>query len=162
MTQARQADLFNGALETGMRSVVVLNAFRPHELDRKELALLDYFVVHSSQAGGPPDIHPTGPASYGEYHLRRRRIDEGIALLRRARLVDVLADQDRGVLFRAGDDAPAFVGLMHTPYNRDLIHRSEWLRSMHDRDEGFLSGLAERIEKWTLEFQNREIPGASE
>jgi hypothetical protein len=152
------ADLFNGVLETGMRALVLLNTFRSFDLDREELGLLDYFVVHTSQAGGPPDIHPTGPSSFNEYHVRRRRIDEGIQLLRRVRLIDVLADPERGIVFRAGDDAPAFVDLLSAPYNRELIERSEWLRRMCDNDADFLVGLRDRIERWSIEFQEREMP----
>ncbi|GAA3840529.1 hypothetical protein AFIC_002566 [[Pseudomonas] carboxydohydrogena] len=162
MSTAPQADLFNGVLETGMRALVLLNAFRSLDLDRDELGLLDYFVVHTSQADGPPDIHPTGPSSFSEYHVRRRRIDEGIQLLRRLRLIDVLADPDRGIVFRAGDDAPAFVDLLSAPYNRELVERSEWLRRMCEDDASFLGGLRDRIERWSIEFQERETPRGRE
>lgn len=162
MTTPTQADLFNGVLETGMRALVILNAFRSLDLDRDELGLLDYFVVHTSQAGGPADMHPTGPSSFSEYHVRRRRIDDGIQLLRRIRLIDVIADPGRGIVFRAGDDAPAFVDLLRSPYNRELIERSNWLRSRCNDDRGFLPGLRHRIERWSIEFREREAPGASE
>ncbi|MGB3501047.1 MAG: ABC-three component system middle component 2 [Mesorhizobium sp.] len=161
MTAASQTDLFNGVLETGMRSVVVLNAFSPIQLDREELSLLDYFIVHSSQAGGPEDIHPTKESSFSEYHVRRRRIDDGIKMLIRIRLVDVVPDPDRGLCFRAGDDAPGFVDLLRSSYNRDLVHRALWLRARHDEDAGFLARLRQTIERWVLEFQQTEAPGGA-
>jgi hypothetical protein len=159
---ASPADLFNGVLETGMRTLVILNAFRSIDLGRDDLGLLDYFVVHTSQAGGPPDIHPTGPSSFSEYHVRRRRIDDGIQLLRRVRLIDVLAVPERGIVFRAGNDAPAFVDLLGTPYNRELVRRSDWLRRQCNDDAAFLKGLRDRIERWSIEFQEREMPGGRE
>lgn len=162
MNSAARPDLYNGTLETGVRSVIVLNSFRPLELDREQLGLLDYFIVHTSQADGPADLNPTYPASFSEYHVRRRRIDEGIKLLVRVRLIDVLADPARGVCFRAGDDAPGFVDLLHSPYNRDLVQRAAWLRQKHDEDGTFLAGLRDRIERWSVEFQRRETPGTSE
>uniref|UniRef100_Q07NV1 Putative threonine efflux protein n=1 Tax=Rhodopseudomonas palustris (strain BisA53) TaxID=316055 RepID=Q07NV1_RHOP5 len=162
MKAASQRDLFNGVLETGVRTLVILNAFRSFDLDREELGLLDYFVVHTSQAGGPPDIHPTGPSSFSEYHVRRRRIDDGIQLLRRIRLIDVAAIPERGIVFRAGEDAPAFVDLLRAPYNRDLVTRSGWLRDQCNYNVAFLRGLRDRIERWSIEFQQREVPGASE
>lgn len=161
MSAAGQPDLFNGVLETGMRSVVVLNEFSPIELDREQLSLLDYFVVHTSQAGGPADMHPTNAGSYSEYHVRRRRIEEGIKMLVRIRLVDIVPDPDRGVCFRAGDDAPGFVDLLNSPYNRELVDRARWLRASHDEDSGFLAGLRQRIERWVIEFQQREAPGGT-
>lgn len=161
MTAPVPEDLFNGVLETGMRSVVVLNEFSPIELDREQLSLLDYFIVHSSQAGGPDDIHPTNAGSYSEYHVRRRRIEEGIKILVRIRLVDVVPDPERGVCFRAGDDAPGFVDLLNSPYNRELVDRARWLRTRHDEDSGFLAGLRQRIERWVIEFQQREMPGGT-
>ncbi|WP_110781552.1 ABC-three component system middle component 2 [Rhodopseudomonas faecalis] len=162
MKSSTQADLFNGVLETGMRALVILNAFRSIDLDRDELGLLDYFVVHTSQAGGPSDIHPTGPSSFSEYHIRRRRIDDGIQLLQRIRLIEVVADHERGIVFRAGDDAPAFVDLLRTTYNRELVKRSEWLREQCAENSSFLKGLRCLIERWSIEFQEREAPGASE
>ncbi|UVK49843.1 hypothetical protein DBIPINDM_007920 (plasmid) [Mesorhizobium sp. AR02] len=162
MSASRSQDLFNGVLETGMRSVVVLNEFSPMELDREQLGLLDYFVVHSSQAGGPDDMHPTYKSSFTEYHVRRRRIDDGVKMLVRVRLIEVVADPKRGVCFRAGDDAPGFVDLLNSPYNRELIDRARWLRSRHYEDPGFLAGLRQKIERWVVEFQQREAPGAAQ
>lgn len=161
MSARRQEDLFNGVLETGMRSVVVLNEFSPMQIDREQLGLLDYFVVHSSQAGGPEDMHPTNTSSFTEYHVRRRRIDDGIKMLIRIRLIEVVADPSRGVCFRAGDDAPGFVDLLNSQYNRDLVDRARWLRARHDEDSGFLAGLRQKIARWAVEFQQREVPGAA-
>lgn len=160
MTVPVPEDLFNGVLETGMRSAVILNEFSPLELDREQLGLLDYFVVHTSQAGGPNDIHPANRGSFAEYHVRRSRLEDGIKMLIRLQLIDVVADPERGVCFKAGDDAPGFVDLLISPYNRDLVDRARWLRSRHDRDSGFLAVLKQKIERWVIEFQQREVPGS--
>jgi hypothetical protein len=78
------------------------------------------------------------------------------------RLIEVVPDPERGIVFRAGDDAPAFVDLLRTPYNRELVERSNWLRRQYNDDDAFLKELRHRIERWSIEFQDREAPRASE
>ncbi len=47
------ASLFNGTIETGLRSLMILEAFYPEKLDLDSISLLDYFIVHTADIGGP-------------------------------------------------------------------------------------------------------------
>jgi len=52
--EARGVALFNGALETGVRAVIVLDAAYPRCFDLARLTWCDHLVVHTADIGGPP------------------------------------------------------------------------------------------------------------
>lgn len=152
--------LFNGSVETGVRSLLILEACYPATLDLDTISLFDYFVVHTEDIGGPESLHPAIGSRVGEYHVRRRVIQDGLRLMRRASLIDVVEAED-GIRFTASDDAPAFVRLMGTDYNRDLFARSKWLAEQwKSAGDEFVSSLRASIERWSLEF--REEGGAAD
>lgn len=153
MTVDDTPPLFNGPVETGMRSLLLLEAFHPVALDLDRLSLLDYFVVHTADIDGPNSLHPALSSNVGEYRIRRRVIEDGITLMRHASLVDVIEDE-RGVQFVSGDDAPAFIKLLATDYNLQLMARAEWLAEQaKTAGDDFLASLRASIERWTMEFQ---------
>ncbi len=152
--------LFNGSVETGVRSLLILEACYPAALDLDTMSLFDFFVVHTADIGGPVSLHPAIGSRVGEYHVRRRVIQDGLGLMRRASLVDVVEAND-GVRFAASEDAPAFVRLMGTDYNRDLLDRSKWLAEQwREIGDEFLTRLRASIERWSLEF--REEGGSAD
>lgn len=145
--------LFNGSVETGVRALLILEACHPKALNLETMSLFDYFVVHTEDIGGPPSLHPAVTSRVGEYHVRRRVIQDGLRLMRRASLIDVVESED-GLRFAASDDAPAFVKLMGTGYNVDLFARSKWLAEQWcAAGDEFLSRLRGSIERWSLEFR---------
>ena len=58
MTGAASVELFNSPLETGVRSVVLLNTAYPRAFDLKELTWLDHLVVHTGDISGPESSAP--------------------------------------------------------------------------------------------------------
>lgn len=148
--------LFNSTLETGVRSVVVLDAVYPRAFDLTRITWLDHLVVHTADIGGPKSLHPAVPQRTGELLVRRRLVDEGISLMRRLHLID--ADvTDLGVMFRARDDeASAFVDSLRTSYGRGLKERARWLATFlaERSDEAIADLVADRIGRWTVEFQS--------
>lgn len=153
MTGEGTPPLFNGPVETGLRSLMLLEAFHPAALDMDRLSLLDYFVVHTADINGPKSLHPDLSSNVGEYRIRRRVIEDGITLMRHASLVEVIEDE-QGVQFVSGDDAPAFIKLLATDYNLQLMERAAWLADQASKaGDDFLAGLRTSIERWTMEFQ---------
>ncbi|MBB4007177.1 ABC-three component system middle component 2 [Allorhizobium taibaishanense] len=146
--------VFNGSVETGLRSLVLLEAFYPEKLDLETLALLDYFVVHTADLGGPDSLHPALPERVGEYRVRRTLIQEALRMLLRVSLIEVVEATD-GISFVSGDDTPAFVKLLNSDYNRDLADRAGWLAS-RVREEGAaaFTSMRQLIDRWSLEFQS--------
>jgi hypothetical protein len=149
------AGLFNSTLETGTRAVVVLEAAYPRALDLRRLTWFDHLVVHTADAGGPDSLHPSLPERTGELLVRRRLVEESITLMRRVHLVDAIADGD-GVAFRAAEEAPAFVGLMRSPYAVALKERAAWLVAEFGdlSTEEMASRVEGQINRWTLEFRS--------
>lgn len=152
---AGSVPLFNSTLETGTRAVIVLNAAYPRALDLARLTWFDHLVVHTADAGGPPSLHPSLPERSGELLVRRRLVEDSLTLMRRAHLVDALADES-GVSFRAGDAAPAFVNLMRSEYAQALKIRASWLvTEFADLDTADMATRIERqVDRWDLEFRS--------
>ena len=51
------------------------------------MSLLDYYIVHIGDAGGPP-IFTLDQCSCREYFVRRHLVEEGLLLMARASLVE--------------------------------------------------------------------------
>lgn len=155
-----EPELFNSPLETGVRTLVVLNAAHPRAFDLGHLTWFDHLVVHTADVGGPASLHPDVPQRTGELLVRRRLIDGGISLMRRMHLIDVVAD-DAGIAYRASDEAPAFIELMRATYSRTLIDRAQWLADhiLILTPKEIEQLIAERIGRWAVEFQGE---GATE
>src|SRR3546814_12339927 len=81
------ARLFNSALETGVRSALILDAARPRSFDLAHLTWLDHLVVHTADIGGPPSLHPDIPQRDGELLVPRRNVEAGLVLMRRLHMI---------------------------------------------------------------------------
>ncbi len=162
MTLDIQPELFNTPLEAGMRAVIVLDAFAPHAFDLKSLSLLDFYVVHvgdiEADTQGPESLHPPVEARKGEFFVRRRLVEEGLALMERAFLLDKVADEN-GLTFRARDVAAAMVDLMESPYNLRLREASYWIAQCAEKEghNAFFARLESGVGRWSHEVSG-EVP----
>jgi len=146
--------LFNSALETGVRAVVILDAVHPRAFDLAHMTWCDHLVVHTSDIDGPESLHPDIPQRTGELLVRRRLVEDGIKLMRRLHMIEMEVG-DRGIAYRASEDASAFVEALRSEYSSELKERAVWLASFLTRQsDADLAGLiAERIGRWAVEFQ---------
>lgn len=159
---ARSASAFNSTLETGIRALVVLDAFYPRGCDLWELTWLDHLVVHTADLAddAPESLHPALPNRVGEIVVRRPLIERSLRLMQRVHLVDVLECPD-GIEFSASDESRRYLDLLQAPYMLELKRRAEWLA---ERLHGFKSDdlralMEERTGRWTAEFRVEETPG---
>lgn len=145
--------LFNTPLEAGLRALVILDAFAPEAFDLTTLSLLDYYLVHTGDAGGPDSVHPDLEAREGEYFVRRRLVEDGAAMMVRSFLIHRIP-HEKGISFQACDTAGAMVDLMNTDYNRRLKRAAQWLADQAAEKglDKFLAGLKSGIDRWTLEI----------
>ena len=109
--------VFNSALETGVRSLVILAASFPVALDLQRLVDFDYLVVHSGDVNGPESLHPPLPMREGELLVRRNIIESGLSLMMSRGLVTRVAGTE-GIVYQASDYAKPFLDSMGTPYMR--------------------------------------------
>jgi hypothetical protein len=151
--------LFNSALETGVRAVVVLDAAYPQAFDLSQLTWLDHLVVHTADIGGPQSLHPDIPQRTGELLVRRRLVEDGLDLMRRLHLVDT-DTSEAGIVYTAREEASAFVESLRSSYARELRTRAEWLAGYLNtisRDE-LAKLVSDRIGRWAVEFQGEVGP----
>ncbi len=150
---SRPVPLFNSALETGVRAVVVLDAVFPRAFDITHLTWCDHLVVHTKDIGDPESLHPDIPQRTGELLVRRRLVEDGVNLMRRLHMID--ADIGAGgIQYRASEEASAFVEALRTEYATTLKERAAWLAhylaKMSDDDLAAL--ITARIGRWAVEF----------
>jgi hypothetical protein len=162
MSDVPRPELFNSALEAGVRSVVLLNTACPRAFDLKELTWLDHLVVHTGDISGPESLHPNVPHRDGELLVRRSLVEQGLTLMRRLHMVEA-AYGASGIVYVALDQAAPFVKLIRTPYGRALKERATWLISyLAERGEEHLHDvITQKIGRWAVEFQGDLKPGSS-
>ncbi|MEQ3747244.1 MAG: ABC-three component system middle component 2 [Henriciella sp.] len=148
-----QPQLFNTPLEAGVRSLHILDAFAPKAFDLATMSLLDYYIVHTGDAGGPPSLHPEINARAGEYFVRRNLVEKGLLLMVRASLIEQVFT-DSGIAFRAHESAAAMIDLFASSYNRHLVEASQWLeREAAQQGIGpFIQELKDGLERWSHEI----------
>jgi hypothetical protein len=150
---SRSIPLFNSALETGVRAVVVLDAMFPRGFDIAHLTWCDHLVVHTGDIGGPESLHPDIPQRTGELLVRRRLVEDGVNLMRRLHMIDADIGAS-GIQYRASDEASAFVEALRTEYAKTLKERAVWLAHYLARmsDDDLAALITARIGRWAVEF----------
>ena len=154
--------LFNSPLETGVRSVVLLNTAYPRAFDLRELVWLDHLVVHTGDIFGPESLHPNVPHRDGELLVRRSLVEQGITLMSSLHMVEAKYGKS-GIVYAALDQAAPFVKLIRSEYGRVLKERAAWLIGyLSERGEEHLHEvITQKIGRWAVEFQSDLKPGGS-
>ena len=145
---------FNTPVETGTRVLVLLAGTAPAALDINRLVLLDHWLLHSGDFGGPSSLYPDTPIRSGEFGLKRRDLAMGIEVMLRAGLIEVVA-QSGGICYRANSSGVSFLGLLESPYIRLLVDRATWVATQVDAvasDSAMRRSLAESLGHWLAEF----------
>ena len=161
MTEAVQPDLFNGALETGVRSVVILEMAHPRGFDLTQLTWLDHLVVHTADLDGPGSLHPNVPQRNGELLVRRSLVEQGLTLMQRLHLIEVKFTSE-GIVYVACEQAAPFVRLIRSEYGQTLKKRAKWLLEYFaDRGSEHLHDvITKKIGRWAIEFQSDTKPAS--
>jgi hypothetical protein len=161
MTEAVQPDLFNGALETGVRSVVILETAYPGSFDLTQLTWLDHLVVHTADLDGPESLHPNVPQRNGELLVRRSLVEQGLTLMQRLHMIEAKFTSE-GIVYVACEQAAPFVRLIRSEYGRTLKERAKWLLEYSaDRGSDHLHEvITQKIGRWAIEFQSDTKPAS--
>lgn len=152
---------FNSTLETGIRALVLLEAFYPRRCDLLEMTWLDHVVVHTGDLDGqdvPASLHPALPNRVGELLVRRQLVEKSLRLMQQVHLIDVF-ETEEGVAFCASDEAPSYLELLQTPYSMALKERAKWVanRFVGVSTEEMREQIERRIGRWTAEFRLEEM-----
>ncbi|MYM41251.1 ABC-three component system middle component 2 [Duganella qianjiadongensis] len=151
---------FNSKLETGIRALVVLEAFYPRRCDLAEMTWFDHLVVHTGDLDGhdvPESLHPDLPNHTGELLVRRQLVEQSMRIMQQMHLIEVF-ECETGIEFCAGEEAPSYLGLLQTPYSLALKQRAKWMANYFiDQTATEMRVLIEnRVGRWTAEFQITE------
>src|SRR4051794_17728522 len=124
-TNPASEHLFNTPIESGLRSLFVLEAVSPGECDLQRLVVYDYLLVHSDDVtGGPPALHPATPLRSGELLVRRTLVEHGLLLLIRKGLVTKKYTKT-GIYYSATGHAKKFLEYLTTEYARRCADTSK-------------------------------------
>ncbi|THD36700.1 MAG: threonine transporter [Sphingomonas sp.] len=156
VTHARSLT-FNGPLEAGLRAVAILGAAFPKAFDIQRMTAFDYLLVHTSQLGGPADLHPDSPIRAPATQVRRRVVQDGIHLMMTRDLI-ARETNDDGIVYRAGEAAAIFLDSLQAPYLREMCGRAGWLVHHLARytDQEFDALMRRFFDQWLIEFQQTE------
>jgi hypothetical protein len=135
----------NSPLEAGLRALAFLSVTFPRAFDISSLTILDHILLHSSDFGGPPSLHPDVPNHQSEITVKRDQIEHGLIVMIRAKLIKLIVD-DGGISYAATDDGPGFVGLLESDYMKKLQSRAYWLAEAYGGiDNARLRSLTARL-----------------
>ncbi|HOV87816.1 MAG TPA: hypothetical protein PLM79_15760 [Syntrophobacteraceae bacterium] len=150
---------FNSALETGVRSLAILNAVFPDALDLQRLMDFDYLVVHSGDIGGPESLHAPLPLRSGELLVRRGLIEKGLLLMMSRGLVQQITSAI-GIQYVASDSAGAFLSALSSTYITRLKECAEWVAvTFSETTDEELHAITRRFfDEWSTQFQAVERP----
>jgi len=125
MDQVETINVFNTALEAGLRSAILLNEHYPTPIGFEEIVKLDYVLVYSKDFDGPVSLHPSIPNRKGELAVRRKLVRDGLALMKRFGLINVLCEKE-GIYYSVTGDAEPFIKLMKSEYSMTLKNNAKW------------------------------------
>jgi hypothetical protein len=159
-------EALNGPLEVGLRALLILEAAYPRPLDLGRLSLMDHALIHSGDFGGPESVLPAIPGRGSELGIKRERVEEGLQVMLRAELVNLVVDQN-GISYMASDNATSFIELLEAELITDLRGRAAWVTStymnMSDTD---VSALLAEYSSFDVEprvgWGERLLPGAGD
>lgn len=146
--------VFNGPVEMGLRSLILLLEAFPYGLDLQRLVVLDYLLVHSGDiANGPASLHPPSPLRAGEVAIRRGLVEHGLHLYGCRGLIARQLDAE-GIRYVAEEGAAALLDALSSNYVTGLRERAEWVIEKFSplTDEEVETVLSETIGRWRTEF----------
>jgi hypothetical protein len=169
-TQFGPPSPFNGAVECGIRVLVLLRAAYPSTCDRRRLVVYDYILLHSSDvpeqllshlnASGkkPASLHPATPYRGGELLVRRESIAGALRLMMRKGLIVPNFSKD-GITYAVTELARSFLGVLESDYTRDLTFRAEWLVPIFSKlsDDELSLFATDHLRDWGGEFVNESV-----
>lgn len=164
MAEVEKPLLYNGPVEFGLRSALLMIASYPLALDLQRLVILDYFMVHSADIeGGPESLHAPSPMRAGELSIRRGFVHQGLQLLASRGLVTTEVGSD-GIKYLATDLTSLFVGSLRGDFFSKLKSRARWavdlLKPLDDTQAHQLMSDSSRV--WRHQFVDLGDPDTLE
>ncbi len=148
------SNIFNSPIETGLRSLTLLEAGYPNAYDLERLTYYDYLVVHSDDIDdGPNSIHPKTPHRSGEILVRRPIIEKGLLVMISRGLIEV-DYSDSGIKYIATELSTPFLDSLQSNYARNMIAKADWVVRKFDvqKNEIIRKLIYKNLNVWGGEF----------
>ncbi len=117
---------YNTPIESAVRVLAILVERFPDAADLTSIVRIDYASVHSGDFNGPRSLHPPVPLRATEVSIRRRFVEDGLQVLLRSGLAEFLP-RESGFEYRATESSQGFLGLLQSPYARQLTEAVAWV-----------------------------------
>jgi hypothetical protein len=150
---------FNTPLETGMRSLFVLDAIAPQCRDLQRLIYYDYFLLHSGDVPeGPASLHPPVPHRSGELLVRRSLLSDGLDLMYSKELL-VKEFGVEGIRYGASDLTRMFLSHFTSGYANALRSVARWVAATFESqtDEDLANFVTIHLGRWGAEFKLESV-----
>jgi len=147
--------LFNTPLESGVRSLIVLQAVSPRTCDVQRMLIYDYLLVHSGDVeNGPVSLHPPSPLRTGELLVRRELVEKGLELMFKKGLAEKQYLPSAGIVYGASRLAAPFLDYFDSAYSKRAKSVATWLAGeFGEADDNTLREFADQnLGKWGAEF----------
>lgn len=148
-------NLFNTPVESGVRSLIVLEAVKPRSCDVQRMVVYDYLLVHSADVErGPESLHPPSPLRTGELLVRRQLVERGLELVFRKGLAEKNYDPSAGIVYRASELACPFLEYFQSAYAKQARLIASWIAETFSdlTDDALRSFADQNLGKWGTEF----------
>lgn len=150
---------FNTPIESGLRSLAILDAITPKYTDLQRLIYYDYLLVHSGDTDqGPESIHPSIPHRSGEWLVRRKLVEQGLDLMFSKGLVDKRFNK-RGITYGATNLTSSFLRYLKSSYSNRVKENASWVAitfsslSQKEIDKYMIENLG----RWGAEFNQESL-----
>lgn len=150
--------VFNSALEIGLRSLFVLASAPNRNLDLQRLAVYDYLLVHSGDAGGPSSLHPATPNRSGELLVKRDILRAGLLLFAGKGLVTVRFGSE-GISYQVTGAGEIFLSYLNDAYSDSLRRCAAWIHAHFGEWpwEELNTYVTRHLNKWGGEFVGESL-----
>lgn len=115
---------YNGMCEVMQRQLIILNVFKGHHLNFRDLTLLDFFVQHGGDVGMPVSMHYPNPNRGMGYTVRINMIATALELLSASGVISGNFDDDS---FRLESDLLLSADDLSSKYLKGICYAAEWL-----------------------------------
>jgi hypothetical protein len=150
--------LFNTPIESGLRSLFVLEAVRPKTCDLQRLVIYDYLLVHSEDVEGPPSLHPASPLRSGELLVRRNLVGHGLQMMIRKGLVTKRFTSE-GIFYVATEYADPILKYFRSDYAHRCGEISRWIALQFQplSDDHLREFIRDNLGRWGAEFTRESL-----
>lgn len=148
---------FNGPIEIGLRSLVMLTKVFPLDFSVQQLVAFDYLLVHSDDLpDGPIGLHPKIPQRTGEYLIRRKTLQEGLLLYINRGLI-VQEYRQNGLRYVATEISGSFLDSLTSEYIKELQNIADWVVDNFSTipEVELDKFMREHLDKWGAEFTTK-------